>query len=168
MEGHRLGLDRDFEGWRLRERRMVTTDLSMAEVLRLMGVVTYPMTDPRYAPPVSPKLHDKTTLLAPLTVGQRQVVGALLDRDDIPTYALVAERLDVSRGTVSQHLRRVRLQHPEVYEAVMLTRKSQLRVRHLRSEQRAAVRRLMWRHRHPRTLERDEFGRWPWERQGKP
>ena len=55
------------------------------------------------------------------TVTRRQadVVRARLDPSDAPpTYAQVAERLGIQRGTVHCHLGRVRANEPELYQDV--------------------------------------------------
>ena len=58
-------------------------------------------------------------LLQKLPAGQRRVARALIAGDDARTYRQVASRLRLHRGTVSQQLRRMRLQDPPTYAALM-------------------------------------------------
>ena len=58
-------------------------------------------------------------LLQKLPAGQRRVARALIAGDDARTYRQVASSLRRHRGTISQHLRRIRLRHPPTYAALM-------------------------------------------------
>ena len=69
-------------------------------------------------------------LLAALPPGRRRVALALVGSEEAPTYPEVAAGLGIHLGTVHQHLRRIRLQHPVVYYAVMTERSRQLVERH--------------------------------------
>jgi predicted ArsR family transcriptional regulator len=69
-------------------------------------------------------------LLRTVPPGGRRVASALLADPDGRTYAAVAEELGIHLGTVHQHLRRLRLRHPQVYAAVMAERRRQLARRH--------------------------------------
>ena len=68
--------------------------------------------------------------LTALPQGQRRVAEALVAGENAQTYKGVAEQLELSLGTVYEHLRRIRLNHPEVYAALMAERKGQLERRH--------------------------------------
>lgn len=63
------------------------------------------------------------------------VYWALLDGDEGMKYREVATSLDMSLGTVYEHLRRMRLNEPHVYAYMMKVRAKQLKVR---SRRRAA------------------------------
>ena len=102
--------------------------------------------------------------LSPLPPGQRRVAEALLEGQEARTYAGVAERLELSLGTVYEHLRRVRRNHPELYAALMVYRKGQLEQRHVAAlaKDTAHSKRYFKRRANRRYYER--FGYWPWER----
>src|SRR5690348_7278100 len=76
-------------------------------------------------------------LLATLPIGRRRVAKALIADDCGGTYVAVAQQLGVHPGTVHQHLRRIRLRHPQVYAALMRERARQLAERHRRACARA-------------------------------
>jgi transposase len=102
--------------------------------------------------------------LTPLPVGQRRVAEALIDGDKARTYREVAERLALSLGTVYEHLQRVRLNHPELYAALMAYRKGQLEGRHEAALVKDAAH-SKWYFRHKANYRfRQRFGRWPWEK----
>ena len=65
-----------------------------------------------------------------LPQGQRRVAEALIQGTKAQTYTSVAKQLKLSLGTVCEHLRRIRLNHPELYAAMMEVRKGQLEQRH--------------------------------------
>ena len=103
-------------------------------------------------------------LLKTLPQGQQRVAGALVDGSRARTYRGVATLLGLHLGTVHQHLRRIRLRHPDVYAALMLRRAHQLTERHARAVQRAESHSQEW---HRRQANRRLFyalGRWPWEK----
>lgn len=101
--------------------------------------------------------------LSILPSGQWKVCVALVAVRDAPTYREVAERLGVSRGTVSRHLRRVRERHPDLYRSLMALRREQLAARHAAALKRRQRRSTAW-HRRRRAREfRDRFGYYPWE-----
>lgn len=62
--------------------------------------------------------------------GQRRVAEALVQGPKAQTYTGVAKQLELSLGTVYEHLRRIRLNHPELYAAMMEVRQGQLERRH--------------------------------------
>lgn len=76
----------------------------------------------------------------------------------------MAKQLELSLGTVYEHLRRVRVNHPELYGALMAYRKGQLEHRHeaVLAKDRAHSKRYFRRKANRRYYER--FGYWPWER----
>lgn len=102
--------------------------------------------------------------LSPLPPGQRRVAQALLEGKEARTYRGVAERLELGLGTVYEHLRRVRVNHPELYAALMEHRRGQLEGRHQAAlaNDAAHSRRYFKRRANRRYYER--FGYWPWER----
>ena len=80
-------------------------------------------------PPDAPNNYPALDLIA-LPQGQRRVAEALIQGKKAQTYKGVAEQLGLSLGTVYEHLRRIRVNHPEVYAAMMEVRKGQLELRH--------------------------------------
>lgn len=68
--------------------------------------------------------------LSSLPEGQRRAVTALISGDQARTYPEAAEEAGMSLGTLYTHLRRVKRNHPKVYEKVRRVRKNQLAVRH--------------------------------------
>lgn len=82
-------------------------------------------------PPKQPSktLHPALDFTA-LPRGQRRVAEALIQGTKAQTYKGVAEQLELSLGTVYEHLRRIRVNHPELYAALMEVRKGQLEQRH--------------------------------------
>jgi hypothetical protein len=56
----------------------------------------------------------------------------------------VAAKLGIHLGTVHQHLRRIRLRHPDVYVMIMAARARQLAERHELAVQRAAAHSEAW------------------------
>src|SRR5215217_7064116 len=105
-------------------------------------------------------LHDTLGLLS---VGQRRVAEALLAEPAGRTYAVVAELLTLSVGTVYEHLRRIRTQHPAAYQEVMALRAEQLAIRHEQAQQRAAEHRDRWHRKQGARRFHRQFGCWPWE-----
>ena len=83
-------------------------------------------------------------LLATLPPGRRRVAMALIADDGGRTYRALAAQLEVSLGTVHQHLRRIRLRHPQVYTAIMHERARQLANRHRGALERAQAHRDRW------------------------
>ncbi len=65
-----------------------------------------------------------------LPQGQRRVAEALVSGGGAQTYKGVAKQLELSLGTVYEHLRRIRVNHPELYTTLMQKRKEQLELRH--------------------------------------
>lgn len=82
-------------------------------------------------PPKQPSktLHPALDFTA-LPGGQRRVAEALVEGNKAQTYKGVAKQLELSLGTVYEHLRRIRLNHPELYAAIMEIRRGQLEQRH--------------------------------------
>ena len=78
-------------------------------------------------------------MLRTLPPGRRRVAKALLAHSGSRTYPAVAAQLGIHLGTVHQHLRRIRLRHPQVYVMVMAERARQLAERHEDAVQRAAA-----------------------------
>lgn len=102
--------------------------------------------------------------LSPLPEGQRRVAEALIGGSKARTYKEVAERLELSLGTVYEHLRRVRVNHPELYGAVMAYRKGQLEHRHRAAVEKDAAHSKRYFRRKAAYLYYLGFGYWPWER----
>lgn len=65
-----------------------------------------------------------------LPKGQRRVAEALVGEGRARTYKGIAKQLELSLGTVYEHLRRIRLNHPELYAGMMIIRKDKLELRH--------------------------------------
>ena len=76
-------------------------------------------------------------LLQQLPKGQRRAVKALFGQDKAITYKASAESIGIGVGTIYTHLKRIRLNSPEIYKILMLYCKNQLGIRH----QEALVRR---------------------------
>jgi hypothetical protein len=93
-------------------------------------------------------------LLDTLPPGRRRVAAALIADDCGRTYRAVATQLCLSLGTVHQHLRRIRLRHPQVYAALMQERDRQLAVRHQQALERAEAHSARW---HQITMRRHSF-----------
>ena len=108
--------------------------------------------------------HDLDNLLATLPEGRRRVAEALIDGREARTYPEVADMLDVHLGTVHQHLRRIRLLHPEVYAALMAERARQLAKRHEEALARAEMHTRQWLRRKANCRYYLKHGHWPWER----
>ncbi len=83
-------------------------------------------------------------LLATLPPGRRRVATALIADTRGRTYPEVAAELGVHLGTVHQHLRRIRLRHPEVYAAVRKARARQLAARRRQALARAKAHSQRW------------------------
>lgn len=113
------------------------------------------------------KSHDQVDVFEQLPAGQVRVIGALLGLGYAPTYAEVAQLLEVHVGTVHTHLARVRTQHPEFYAAVMAARLRQLAIRHATAVAREAIRSAEWHRRASNRRFYYRFGRWPWQRRTK-
>jgi hypothetical protein len=64
--------------------------------------------------------------LSSLPEGQRRAVRALISGERARTYPEAAKLEGMSLGTLYTHLRRVKKNHPEVYEKVRRVRKAQL------------------------------------------
>ena len=74
----------------------------------------------------------------------RRVALALVSGEDAPTYPEIAAALGLHLGTVHAHLRRIRLLHPEVWEAIMAERHRQLAERHAAAVGRAEAHSREW------------------------
>ena len=85
-----------------------------------------------------------TRLLATLPPGRRRVATALIADNRGRTYPEVAEKLGIHLGTVHQHLRRIRLRHPEAYAAVRKARARQLAARRRQALARAKAHSKRW------------------------
>jgi DNA-binding CsgD family transcriptional regulator len=83
-------------------------------------------------------------MLTKLPIGQRRVAEALLSKDVGRTYPEVAALLRINLGTVHTHLRRIRLQHPAIYRALMAERARQLAARHRRATAKEKERAKQW------------------------
>jgi len=68
--------------------------------------------------------------LSSLPEGQRRAVLALIGGELARTYPDAAKVAGTSLGTMHTHVRRVRQNHPELYQAIRNVRKDQLAVRH--------------------------------------
>ena len=110
------------------------------------------------------KTSDRALDLSPLPPGQRRVAEALLEGKEARTYGGVAERLELSIGTVYEHLRRVRLNHPELYAALMSHRREQLEQRHTAALAKDAAHSKRYFKRRANRRYYERFGYWPWER----
>ncbi len=102
-------------------------------------------------------------LLATLPPGRRRVALALIGSQEAPTYPEVAAALGIHLGSVHQHLRRIRLQHPGVYGAVMRERTRQLVERHTQALSRADDHSRNWHRKQSNRRYYHRFGRWPWQ-----
>ena len=96
------------------------------------------------------------TLLASLPPGRRRVAEGLVQAEQAPTYGEVAELLGLHLGTVYEHLRRLRLRHPDVYASLMQARGGQLAERHKRALARVQARSRAW---HNEQAERRQWRR---------
>jgi hypothetical protein len=83
-------------------------------------------------------------LTTTLPIGQYRVAKALIADTSARTYSAVAAELGVHLGTVHQHMRRIRLQRPKVYAAIMKERGRQLAARHRRALARAKAHTQAW------------------------
>jgi hypothetical protein len=102
--------------------------------------------------------------LTPLPAGQRRVAEALIEGKKARTYREVAAQLELSLGTVYEHLRRIRLNHPELYAAIMMVRKGQLELRHKAAVAKDAAHSKQYFKRKANRRYYERFGYWPWER----
>ena len=68
--------------------------------------------------------------LSPLPPGQRRAIEALIGGDADRTYPEAARVAGMAEGTLLTHVNRVRRNHPRLYAAIRVVRKSQLAVRH--------------------------------------
>ena len=68
--------------------------------------------------------------LSPLPLGQRRAVEALIGGETDRTYPEAARIAGMAEGTLLTHINRVRQNHPKLYAAIRVVRKSQLTVRH--------------------------------------
>ena len=75
-----------------------------------------------------------------LTPGQKRVMDVFVGGKKARTYKKVAEILDLHIGTVYTHLKRVRDNHPGIYNRVFSIRRSQLEIRHQKALARADAR----------------------------
>lgn len=106
--------------------------------------MTYPTDLEQETQPENRRLNPLQAMLKQLPMGQRLVAYALIAGDGAPTYRHLAALLGVHRGTVYQHLRRIRLRRPHIYAAVMAHRARQLAERHVRALERAAAHSQRW------------------------
>ena len=85
--------------------------------------------EPKPEPLKGRELHDinEVTLLPP---GQLRAVAGLIGGDKARTYVQASEIAGISLGTMYTHLRRIRENHPRLYEAIRTARKYQLKARH--------------------------------------
>lgn len=102
--------------------------------------------------------------LTPLPKGQRRVAEALLAGASAQTYRGVATQLELSLGTVYEHLRRIRVNHPELYAALMDYRRGQLEHRHEAALAKDAAHSKRYFKRKANWRYYQRFGYWPWER----
>ena len=78
-------------------------------------------------------IKDRNRMTLDLTIlpaGQKRAVMALISGERARTYPEAAKVGEMSLGTLYTHLRRVKRNHPEVYQKVRRVRKAQLAVRH--------------------------------------
>jgi transposase len=107
------------------------------------------------------------TDLTGLTKGQRKVVHALLSATrNTPTYQDVAKKLGVSLGTVYTQLKRIREQHPETYQSIMLERKAHLIRRHEKVLECAKENSRRYFYKRYNLQYKEKYGFYPWERRG--
>jgi DNA-directed RNA polymerase specialized sigma24 family protein len=97
-------------------------------------------------------------VLATLPAGQYRVAMALIADGSARTYPAVAAELGIHLGTVHQHLRRIRHQHPGIYAELMKERARQLAERHRRALARAKAHSREW-HEKTKHLYINPFGR---------
>jgi hypothetical protein len=83
-------------------------------------------------------------VLATLPAGQYRVAMALIADRSARTYPAVAAELGIHLGTVHQHLRRIRHQHPGIYAELMKERARQLAERHRKAIARAKAHSREW------------------------
>ncbi len=102
--------------------------------------------------------------LSPLPAGQRRVAATLIGGSKARTYAEVAKKLELSLGTVYEQLRRIRLNHPELYAALMELRRKQLEHRHVAALAKDAAHSKQYFRRKANRRYYERFGYWPWER----
>ena len=72
-----------------------------------------------------------------LPEGQMRAVVALVGSNKARTYIEAAKIAGTSVNTLYTHLRRIRSNHPRLYEVVYTERKAQLRIRHREAAARA-------------------------------
>ncbi len=92
-----------------------------------------PPSDPKTLCHRNRSLDPFRAMLKQLPMSQRGVAYTLLAGEEAPTYRQVASRLGIHRGTLNQHLRRIRLLRPHIYKALMEHRARQLSERHVRA-----------------------------------
>ena len=85
-----------------------------------------------------------TPELSSLPEGQRRAVRALISGEQARTYPEAAKLGGMSLGTLYTHLRRVKRNHPEVYQKVRRVRKAQLAVRHHNALENARAHTRAW------------------------
>ena len=64
--------------------------------------------------------------LSPLPPGQRRAIEALIGGGTDRTYPEAARIAGMAEGTLLTHINRVRQNHPELYAAIRVVRRSQL------------------------------------------
>jgi len=99
-----------------------------------------------------------------LPEGQRRVAEAFIHGPKAQTYKSVAVKLELSLGTVYEHLRRIRLNHPELYAAIMVVRQGQLERRHEAALAKDAAHSRQYFRRKANYRYYQRFGYWPWDR----
>jgi hypothetical protein len=109
------------------------------------------------------KPHDIPDLSI-LPEGQHRAVIALIGGEKAVTYGQAADKANMSLGTLFTHLRRVRHNHPELYETVCTVRLSQLEERHKEALQRAEEHSYDYFRRKRNYAYYRVTGRWPWEK----
>jgi transposase len=102
--------------------------------------------------------------LSSLPKGQRRVAEALIGGNKARTYREVAARLELSLGTVYEHLRRIRLNHPDLYQVLMIVRRELLEQRHEAAVAKDAAHSKCYFKRRANFRYYQRFGYWPWER----
>ena len=102
--------------------------------------------------------------LSPLPEGQQRVAFALISGKKARTYREVAAQLELFLGTVYEHLRRIRTNHPDLYRALMEVRRAQLGQRHEIALAKAQAHSRRYFKRKSNFAYYQRFGYWPWER----
>ncbi len=99
-----------------------------------------------------------------LPQGQYNAVIALIGVEEARTYKQAACVAGISLGTLYAHLRRVRQNHPALYEEIRAVRLSQLARRHNEAVMRDMEHSRTYFKRKANYRYYQRFGYWPWER----